>query len=101
VLFRSADGTERGAAGTDPDCHTQRFAIGGPGQVGSDEPLARAADASLSLASVGEGQPRVIRTVRVQTGSAGMETLWSPTTAGAPTSFVVRVYTRRQRPRRR
>ncbi len=116
VLFRSADGTERGAAGTDPDRHTQRFAIGGPGAglvpttctplqlglsfstalrarpVSSDEPLVRTLPASLSLASVSAGEG-LIRAVRVQAGSAGTETLSSPATSGVPTSFVLRVYT--------
>jgi len=116
VLFRSADGTQRGAAGKDPDRHTQRFAIGVPGAglvpttcvplelglsfstalracpVGTDEPVARTLPESLSLASVSTGEG-VIRAVRVQTGSAGTKTQSSPVTSGVPTSFVTRVYT--------
>jgi alpha-mannosidase len=120
VLFRSANGQQRGAAGTDPDVHTQHFAFGGPGAAGLDPttcaplqngltfstplharrlPDAIASGATtrtlpdtLSLASVsGAG---LIRAARVQTGSGGTPTNTSPViTSGPPTSLVLRLYT--------
>lgn len=116
VLLRSASGQQRGAAGTDPDPHTQHFAVGIGGAAGLDPtttaPLANALSFSTPLRSALPSAPTslstmpessslagvtrgtgMIRAVRVQPGSAGVAPPTNPyTDDGVPTSFVLRAY---------
>ncbi|HEX2252637.1 MAG TPA: hypothetical protein VHQ65_05170 [Thermoanaerobaculia bacterium] len=120
VLFRSADGKQRGAAGTDPDRHTQSYALGVPGTAGLDpatcgplqlgesfatplfarrvptegtrptRPWALPATAQLAAVTAGEG---MIRAVRTQPGSQDPTVPTFAQTQGVPTAFVLRLYT--------
>lgn len=115
VLFRSADDPSRGAAGTDPDRHTQSFAIGVPGAgldptttaplqqaLAYQTPLAArvvtgaitgpfAPPASAQLAAV--TGPGLVRAARTQPGSQSTAINATGVSSGVPTAFVLRLYT--------
>ncbi|MBX3588112.1 MAG: hypothetical protein KF796_15870 [Ramlibacter sp.] len=121
TLFRSANGTQRGAAGTDGDVHTQEFAVGVPGTAGLDPatgiplkngtsfatPLAvhpmetravgdsptrrQTLPESLSLAGITSG-PGILRAARPQAGSAGQPAPTNSISQQSLFSTVLRVY---------
>lgn len=122
TLFRSTDGTQRGAAGTDGDTHTQEFAIGAPGgtsldpttgtplkngtsfstplqvrridsqPVGTSPTQRQTLPESLSLAGITEG-PGILRAARPQAGSGGVPVPANANSTQSPFSLVLRVYT--------
>jgi alpha-mannosidase len=127
TLFRSANGSQRGAAGTDADIHVQEFAIGAPAganlapascaalknatsfasalqvqeieisAVGDSPTLRQTMPDQLSLAGITEGSG-ILRAARPQAGSGDVPAPDNDQSSQSPFGLVLRVYTPTNQP---